>query len=279
MSELPTIDRVRLDDFMACVMSRQLRDGDWVASGASVPLACAAVFLGLEHRAPDADLWIQGCVSPRDHNLTHALLEPERMRASAPARMSQQEVVNFSLRGASTFQFLRPLQIDPHGNVNVSLIRRPGRLDRHFHGIAVGDAINAVRRTALYVTEHTPRTFVEHLSFRTGTGHDDGSEWRLEAGLHAAGPVAVITPLAVLDFGPERRLRVSSLHPGVDIEQLREATGFPIETAPDCGETPMPTADELEVLHRVDPDELRRLEFRETRRQVLEWISERSPLH
>lgn len=241
-----------------------------------MPLACAAVFLALERHAPDADLWIQGSVSPRDHNLTHALLEPEVLRASAPARMSQQEVVNFSLRGSSTLQFLRPLQVDPHGNVNVSLIRREGRPDRHFHGIAVGDAINAVRRTVLYVTEHTPRTFVERLSFRTGTGHDDGSEWRPNDGLHQAGPTSVVTPFAVLDFSADLRMRVRTLHRGVSIDRLRAATGFAIDAGPSRAETPMPTDEELAILHQVDPDELRLLEFRATRRRMLDRIAQRS---
>ncbi len=40
--------------------------------------------------------------------------------------MSQTEIINFSLRGNSLFQFLRPLQIDPFGNVNVSLAERVG---------------------------------------------------------------------------------------------------------------------------------------------------------
>jgi glutaconate CoA-transferase subunit B len=275
VSGLPEIDGVRLDTFMACVMSREIENGEWASSGASVPLASAALFLALENHAPDVDVWIQGCVSPSNHNLTDILLSPERLHESAKVHMSQYEIINFSLRGNSGFQYLRPLQIDAHGNVNVSRIERSGGKDLRFQGIAVGDAINAVRRVCFYVTEHSPRTFAESLSFRTGTGHDEGTNWRPEDGLHEAGPVAAVTPLAVLGFDAERRFNVRSVHRGFSLEQVQGATGFGIEPAPDCGETPMPDASELAALERVDPDELRLLEFRETRAATLEFIAER----
>ena len=273
---LPTIDGIAIDDFMACVMSRQVRNGDWVNQGASVPLAGAALFLAMRTHAPDVDFWMAGCVSPANRNLADALLFPTRLFATTKAHMSQNEIVNFALRGKSDFQFLRPLQIDPHGNLNVSLIERRDKPDLRFHGIAVGDAINAVRRTCFYVTEHTPRIFVEQLSFRTAAGHHDGSSWRAAMGLPAdAGPVAAIKPMAVLEFD-QGRLRIASVHRGFGVEDVRAATGFEIAAAPECGETPMPTETELAALAEVDPEGIRRLEFRETRAGVLAHLAARA---
>lgn len=270
---LREIDGTPLDDFMACVMARRVRDHDWVSQGASVPLAGAALFVAMDLYAPNVDFWLAGCVTPRNTNLAEALLWPEKIYETTAAHMNQNEIINFSLRGNSSFQFLRPLQIDPHGNVNVSRIDREGKGPLRFHGIAVGDAINAVRRTCLYVTEHSPRVFVEELHFRTGTGHHDGSDWRPSHGLKPAGPEGVITPLAVLGFSAERRLEVRALHPGVSLDQVQEATGFEIGAAAEIEETFAPTEEELEALYRVDPDRIRLLEFRETREQALEWLA------
>lgn len=269
MGEVPSVGGVSLDVLMACVMSRQVRDGDWVNQGASVPLAGAALFLAMNTHAPDVDYWMAGCVTPANRNLAEALMAPERLYGTTKAHMNQTEIINFSLRGNASFQFLRPLQIDPHGNVNVSLIERPGKPPLRFHGIAVGDAINAIRRTCLYVTEHSPRVFVEQLSFRTGTGHHDGSDWRATHGLEPSGPDAVITPMAVLGFDAERRLEVRSVHRGVTLDEVQAATGFDLPAAGGCGETPPPTDAERAALDRVDPERIRLLEFRETRDEVL----------
>ena len=277
MSALPLIAGHPLDVFMPCVMAREVRDGDWVSHGASVPLAGAALFLAIETHAPNVDVWIQGCVSPANHDLADALIAPERIYTTTAAHMSQTEIINFSLRGNSMFQFLRPAQIDPHGNVNVSLIERPGKTPLRFHGIAVGDAINAVRRICLYTTEHSPRVFVETLDFRTGTGHHDGSEWRSARGLPGgAGPAVVVTPKAVLDFDAQRRLRIRSVHPGVSVDEVQEATGFELGVAPDCGETLVPSDSEIAALDHVDPEGIRRLEFRETREHVLRYLATRA---
>jgi glutaconate CoA-transferase subunit B len=277
VSDLREIDGVPIDTFMACVMSRQVRNDDWVSHGASVPLAGAALFTAMEVQAPEADVWIQGCVTPSDRNLADALLFPTRIYEATKAHMSQTQIINFSLRGNSTFQFLRPAQIDPHGNLNVSVIKREGKPDLRFHGIAIGDALNAVGRVCFYVTEHTPRTFVEDLPFRTATGHDDGSAWRENTGLPPdAGPSGAITPMAVLDFDTGRRLRIASVHRGFSVDDVQAATGFQLATAEDCGETPMPSEAELAALEKVDPEGIRRLEFRETRAEVLAHLAERA---
>jgi glutaconate CoA-transferase subunit B len=264
-----------LDVLMAVVMSRQVRDGDWVSHGASVPLAGAALFLAMELHAAGVDIWIQGCVNPSNHNLADALLAPELIFETAAAHLSQTEIINFTLRGHATFQFLRPLQIDRFGNVNVSVVEREGKPPLRFHGVATGDALNAVRRVCLYVTEHSPRTFPERLTHRTATGHHDGSDWRAAAGLHPAGPDSVVTPLAVLGFDAGRRLELRSVHPGTSVDEVVAATGFELAVHPDVHETPAPTDAELAALERVDPEGVRRLEFAGTRAAVLRHLAAR----
>jgi hypothetical protein len=80
----------------------------------------------------------------------------------------------------------------------------------------------------------------------------------------------------VLDFDSDRRLRIASAHRGFSVEDVREATGFELGASPECGETPMPTEAELAALAEVDPEGIRRLEFRQTRGEVLAHLTARA---
>jgi glutaconate CoA-transferase subunit B len=60
--------------------------------------------------------------------------------------------------------------------------------------------------------------------------------------------------MAVMGFEDEEMV-VESIHPGVECEDVREATGWDIEFADDVGETAPPTEDELRLIREeLDPD-------------------------
>jgi glutaconate CoA-transferase subunit B len=263
-----------LDELMAVVMARQIRDGDFVSHGASVPLAAAALMLAMELHAPNADFFYQGTITTLERDPAKMMLDLEAIYAEAPAFFNQAQVLDFELRGGGDFQFLRPLQIDRYGSVNTSLV---GTLDApkyRFHGIAVADAMTIIDRVCVYVTEHTPRVFAAELAFRTGVGHPGNDEWRRAIGAPGDGPAVVISPLALLDFeGPERAMRLKRLMPGVSTEEVVAGTGFELAIADDLTEIEPPSAEEITMLHRLDPLATRRLEFREWRDEVRERLS------
>jgi glutaconate CoA-transferase subunit B len=59
----------------------------------------------------------------------------------------------------------------------------------------------------------------------------------------------LVTDLAVYTPDPEtKEMTVASIHPGVTRDQVQENTGWPLRFAAGAGETPPPTADELDVL-------------------------------
>jgi glutaconate CoA-transferase subunit B len=61
-----------------------------------------------------------------------------------------------------------------------------------------------------------------------------------------------------MDFGgPERSIRVVSLHPGVSLDEVRAATGFELAVSANLGETPPPTEEQLAIIRRLDPHNLR----------------------
>ncbi len=51
-----------------------------------------------------------------------------------------------------------------------------------------------------------------------------------------------------------KRMRVESLHPGVDVEKVQGETGFELLVSEELGRTAPPSADELRLLRdEVDP--------------------------
>ena len=73
----------------------------------------------------------------------------------------------------------------------------------------------------------------------------------------------IVSNLAVMDFGgPDHAIQVISLHPGVTFDQVQENTGFELAKADEIGTTVAPTDDQLEVLSRLDPHEMRATVFK-----------------
>jgi acyl CoA:acetate/3-ketoacid CoA transferase beta subunit len=145
-------------------------------------------------------------------------------------------------------------QIDPFGNHNFAAIgdmKKPKTQLLGFRG-APGNTVNNV--TSYWIPSHNPRVFVEHVDVVCGVGYDRAA---------AAGPAAtkyhslrhVVTNLAVLDFeSPDHRMRLRSVHPGVTVDEVVDATGFDLVIPDDVPESRLPTADELLLIAEViDP--------------------------
>src|SRR5205823_4323766 len=108
----------------------------------------------------------------------------------------------------------------------------------------------------LVVTNHDARRFVPKLDFLTTPGYLTGPGAREAAGLPpGTGPYRVITDLAVLGYEEQtRRMQILSLHPGVHLQQVRDATAFELLVNDPMGTTLAPTEAELQILREeVDP--------------------------
>jgi glutaconate CoA-transferase subunit B len=102
---------------------------------------------------------------------------------------------------------------------------------------------------------HQKRRFVERVDYITSPGYGTGAAWRKLAGLARGGPSAVITTLGVLRFDPStREMVLASLHPGVALAEVRDNTGWRLQTAASLDFTPVPDRKELEMLRRFDPE-------------------------
>ncbi len=151
-------------------------------------------------------------------------------------------------------------QVDRHGNQNISAIGDFARPKRQLLGSrgAPGNTVN--NRTSYWVPKHSTRVFVEQVDVVSGVGPA-----RARAAGHGASRYndihRVVSDLAVLDLhGPGDTLRVLSLHPGVTLDQVREASGCDLHVDGDgpIPETRQPTAEELVLINEVlDPKGLR----------------------
>ncbi len=154
-------------------------------------------------------------------------------------------------------------QIDRTGNQNISAIGEWARPKAQLVGVrgAPGNTVN--HTTSYWVPNHSTRSFVEHVDVVSGVGYERAA---------AAGPSAtrfheirrVVSNLGVFDFAtPDKVMRLASVHPGVTVADVVEATGFDLVVPEQVPETRMPTPEELELIRTVlDPRGLRDREVR-----------------
>jgi acyl CoA:acetate/3-ketoacid CoA transferase beta subunit len=146
-------------------------------------------------------------------------------------------------------------QIDRHGNQNISCIGDWQRPKAQLLGVrgAPGNTVN--HPVSYWIPRHSPRVFVDHVDMVCGVGYDRGvTELRV-----------VVTDLAVLDFGgggPERTMRLRSVHPGTEVGDVVAATGFALDIPGDVPQTRSPTPAELDIIRKLDPDGNREAELR-----------------
>jgi glutaconate CoA-transferase, subunit B len=237
-------------ELMAVVMARELRDGEVVVMGAVPALPLAACRLAQALHAPMLSYIVggSGTVNPVADGLPASSCDPRL--AAAACTLALPDVVLLEGRGDVLDVFCAGgLQIDAYGNCNLVAVgdwerpalRGPGSVGLPF--------LSAVRRSVLYTTTHSPRTLVEQVDFVSGPGHRRAGEPVVQNG---HGPSLLVTPLATLDFAPDSgRMRLRTVHPGVEVPQVLEATGF--ELAPVAvDETVPPTTAELTALRRID---------------------------
>ena len=151
-------------------------------------------------------------------------------------------------------------QIDVHGNQNISCVGDWHRPSAQLIGVR-GSPGNTVHHTTSYwVPNHSPRVFVEAVDMVCGVGYDRAALTPGAARFHEIR--VVVTNLAVLDFaGTERRLRLRSVHPGVEVADVIAATGCALEVPGHVPVSRRPTDDELALIRQVlDPGAARQAE-------------------
>ena len=105
------------------------------------------------------------------------------------------------------------------------------------------------------IIPHERRVFVDQVDFISAPGYGEGGDWRERLGLPGGGPAKVITDMAVLGFDEStKEMCLESVHPGVTVDEVVDATAFELRVSPGVEETEPPSPEELAAIReRIDP--------------------------
>lgn len=244
-------------DLMIHAMAREIGNHDTVLHGVASPLPVLAMSLARKTHAPDmAFLSGAGGVDPDFERIYPSSFDPRQNQGSV-AYFGLHEVFDLAQRGELKVMFLGSAQIDRHGNTNLSVIGSVDNPKVQLPGGAASAFLMPITpKVVIWSTRHTPRTFVEEVDFVTGQGYNHRSEEQM------ANEMVVVSNLGVMNFrNPDRVMQIQSFHPGHSVEEIKEHTGFEILVAADVAETPVPGADIIDIIHAMDPDDVRGTEF------------------
>jgi glutaconate CoA-transferase subunit B len=239
------------DEMMAVAASRRLRDGMTCFVGIGLPSTAAN--LARRTHAPGCVLiYESGTIGAKPQHLPLSIGDGE-LAETADAVVSVPEIFSYWLQaGRIDVGFLGAAQIDRFGNLNSTVIGDYDSPSVRLPGAGGAPEIAASCRQTFVMLRQSARTFVPQLDFRTTVGFGDGAGSREAAGFGGAGVTAVVTDLGVLEPDPETcELALVSLHPGVSVEDARQATGWELRVADGVETGDPPTAEELQVLRSL----------------------------
>ncbi len=206
--------------------------------------------------APQLQLvYESGVYGARPERLPLSIGDPTLVTGST-AVTSMYELFAYHLQaGLIDVAFLGGAQIDRFGNLNTTVIgdysspkvRLPGS------GGACEIAIHA--RRILVIMRQAQRSFVDELAFRTSPGHSGDPAHDAARGWSGSGPTAVVTDLGTYTFDPAGgEMTLASMHPGVQLGDVRDNMGWDPKLAADLGVTPEPSSEELRLIREeLDP--------------------------
>ncbi|MGD2102611.1 MAG: CoA-transferase [Acidimicrobiia bacterium] len=234
------------DEIMSVVAARHLRDGQVCFVGIGLPSE-AANLARLSH-APDVVLiYESGTIGARPDVLPLSIGDGE-LAEKADLVVSVPEIFAYWLQaGRVDVGFLSAAQIDRYGNLNSTVIGSYESPSVRLPGAGGAPEIASLAGEVIVMLRHSGRTFVESVDFVTSVGFGRSGEGRV--GHPGAGPTVVITDLGVLAPDPaSHELRLVAVHPGIDVAEVVERTGWDLEVADDLAITEVPTSTELGLL-------------------------------
>jgi glutaconate CoA-transferase subunit B len=236
------------DEIMTIAAARMVANGAVVFVGIGLPSA-AANLARLTH-APDAVLiYESGTIGTKPTVLPLSIGDGE-LAETADVVVSVPEMFAYWLQGGRIdLGFLGAAQIDRFANINSTVVGDYRKPKVRLPGAGGAPEIAACCKEVLITLRHSTRAFVDKLDFITSAGHLEGGSSRERLGVSGQGPTMVITDLGILRPDPiSKELTLTSVHPGVAVEDVIAATGWPLKVAPDVKITEPPTDEELAVL-------------------------------
>jgi glutaconate CoA-transferase subunit B len=246
------VNEYSADEMMSVAAARALGDGMSCFVGIGLPSTAAN--LARRTHAPHLTLiYESGCLGAKPSRLPLSIGDGE-LADTADALVSVPEVFNYWLQpGRIDVGFLGAAQLDKFGNINTTVIGADYADPKvRLPGAGGAPEIAASCREVFIVLRQSSRSFVERVDFMTSFGHGSGKGDRERLGLPGAGPTLIVTDLGLMRPDPETsELTLTELHPGVELAQVREATGWKLKVAGNLSATPAPTEIELQILREL----------------------------
>lgn len=242
-----------IGELVACVIARELRDGERGFMGANMSVGRDAVLVAHRLWAPNLRLllgfsWASG--TDRGPLRLHEDSSDFRDTRWAEGWMRLDSMID-EYRFFSDFMVIGALQIDRFGNSNLIGLGEDHSALRLRGPGPMGSLSTTAYCDRFYLapTRHTPEVFVESCDFVSTVGWGEGGpQGRSRLGLVGGGPHLLVTPCCVFDFTPDTKaLRLRSVHPGGSVAEVLDNTGCEV-VVEQVRETEPPTAAELEVL-------------------------------
>jgi glutaconate CoA-transferase, subunit B len=236
------------DELMTVAASRLLKNEHVCFVGIGLPSA-ACNLARLTHAPRITLIYESGTIGTRPSVLPLSIGDGE-LCTRALTTVSVPEIFRYWLQGGHiSIGFLSGAQVDRFGNLNSTVIGPYEQPKVRLPGAGGAPEIATSCGEVFVIMRQSPRSFVSRLDFLTTLGHGDGEGHRAKLGFRSKGPTKVITDLCVMEpDSTTSELTVTSLHPGITIDDVKRATGWSIRFAPRVDETPAPTAGELAAL-------------------------------
>jgi glutaconate CoA-transferase subunit B len=221
---------------MAVEAARRLGDGDVCFVGIGLP-SLAANLARATHAPGCVLIYESGTIGSKPAELPLSIGDGE-LAETADAVVSVPEMFAYWLQGGHIdVGFLSAAQIDRWGNLNSTVIGEYESPKVRLPGGGGAPEIATSAQKVFVMLRQTSRAFVERLDFLTSSGER---------------VALVVTDLGILEPDPEsRELTLTFTHPGVEVEQVHEATGWELRVADHLGETAPPAEEELTRLRAL----------------------------
>jgi len=257
MTATPTISfppsqAYTLGELMVAAAARGIRDREVVFVGMRLPLI--AFVVAKQTHAPNAiGLFENGVIrSTPAGELIYTMADPPNILGATQC-LDMLGVMSLLQSGRVDLGFLGAAEVDRFGNLNSTQVFGPKGTIR-LPGSGGACDIASLARRFVVLLEHSKQRLPERVSFVTSPGNGDGPAWRKRVGLPRGGPSAVITTKAVLRFGEDGEAYLSSVHPGVDIDDVVSNTGWKLRVCEKLEQTPEPSAQELQAIREYDKE-------------------------
>jgi glutaconate CoA-transferase subunit B len=238
-----------ITELLTVLAARELAGRRIVFAGIGLPTlaACLAQLTG----TPDIEIIYESGVTGAHPAGLPTTISDSILVTGAEGVLPMPQLFGYVIQGQRIdIGFLGAAQIDRRGSLNSTMIG--GTYARPEHRLpGSGGAIEVMahaREVFVVMRRHTPQTLVDRLDFVTSPAPDGGRGQATGRGV-----TRLITPLGVFTRDADD-LELSSVSPGVTVDQVRAATGWPLTTAGAVADAEPPTPAELRVLREVlDP--------------------------